>query len=118
MNELTHDLATLSGSAISLTFRNSMLGEIRFRMFSRYADEADWPDWNIRSDFAYLLAYLGDAAGAEWLNVPTNATLEDFNTAYYDFMADVEDIETFHKAVRVVNRLKARPTRSKNRTRR
>jgi hypothetical protein len=105
MNEYTFE--TVDGRAVTLVFQNTMLGDVRVRLFNRYADEKDWPDFNIRSDFAWVLAYLVAVRGVEFAIPPAHADLEVFNAAYYAFVG-LTDEDSFYGAVRAVNALKTR----------
>lgn len=107
MNENIHTFETLDGGTVVFTFRNAMLGDVRFRMFNRYASEEEWPDFNLRSDFAWMLGYLVDVEGLDGLDIPPNADLDTFNAAYYAFM-ELVNVETFYDCVRAVNAMKER----------
>jgi hypothetical protein len=99
---------TFEQDDVTYTFKNTMRNAIRFlRMKARFAPE-DAPDYELLSDFCWLMAYLDTVDGAEgWKPVDETATEKQFEAAYLGFSETV-DLDAFYETVRAVNQMKRR----------
>jgi hypothetical protein len=92
----------------SITFRNTMLGDIRFvNLLDQFVTD-DMPDGGFRSKFCWVVSYVETFEGFDWdvswRDAPTPETFEDA----YRGLARLMDRELFQKLIEVVDQLKNR----------
>jgi hypothetical protein len=109
MDNRSHTFETVDGRRVTLIFKNTMRQDIRNRvMVQKFADQQRFEaDWNIRSDFIWIISRVAKVDGADWRPVDDTATEDEFEACYYAF-TDLVDDDTFYGCVRAVNDLKLR----------
>jgi hypothetical protein len=103
---LAHTFTDCDGNAVTLTFKNTLLGAIRYTVMRQRFITDDMADAGTRGDFAFVAAWVTDVQGADWRPPEETGTVEAFTASYHAFTALFEDVDAFHEVVWVVNEFK------------
>lgn len=104
-----HKFKTIDGKEITVGLRNTLRGDITYRVLkATFADDA-LPDSITRDNFAYFIARVeaDSVVGTDWQPVGINATADEFTACYLDF-ADMVDENAAWECAKAVSDLKSR----------
>jgi hypothetical protein len=103
---LAHTFTDVDGHEVTLTFKNTLLGAIRYTVMRQRFITPDMADAPVRGDFIFVAAWIVDVAGTDWRPPDDTSTPEEFAASYHAFAALFADVDQFHEVVWVVNEFK------------
>ena len=107
MLDYTHTFKTVDGHEATITFKNTLLNDIRFMELSKAFAGEELADSNVRTDFCWVISRIESVEGLDWEPIKPGAAWDEFEQCYHAFAKMVES-DVFYGCVRAVNNLKNR----------
>jgi hypothetical protein len=100
---LAHSFTDVDGQEVTLTFKQTLLGAIRYTVMRQRFTDDTMIDAGARRDFILIVSWLIDVQGIDWRPPDETGSLDAFTANYHAFMLLFEDVEAFHEVVWAVN---------------
>lgn len=104
MNDITHTYETVEGATVEVTYRKTILGDVRYRIWTGHFDETAL-DYSYRVDFAWIMAYVVSIKGATTNILTEHSAADDIEAAYF-YWASLFDNDVWRQMLQDVTALR------------